>query len=342
MEQLVRGGFVELQLKTDQMVAEMKAVLAETNKTATAAEAAFNKVANRGVKRTTEALSQQRKEYIKLSDEYRKQKRLETIRKQVVWDHMSFGEKAQNIAGRGASVAGQVSGATAGLAFAGAAAAGQTTFDTLTGSLKMLALAAGSKAQPAIMKISEWIQKLAKIAENAPTGAITGIAGAAAGFKIAGLPGAIIGGIGGGMTEAMASNDRQGRAMAIRAKDNKEELNKLWNEKTTLEGNKWRGWEENNRLIAVKKAIKLLENKATLPDDMKTAGLGMPGSYSGLADLRQQAQMSVFTSGGALEAANKAKELENNQKAMQPVVEEIKGLRQDFKQNGVMPPANAN
>jgi hypothetical protein len=82
--------------------------------------------------------------------------------------------------------------------------------------------------------------------------------------------------------------------------------------------------------------------RAADPDAFKRAGLGMGGTFSGLSDIRMQAQAAVFQPGGELGAANRAKELENNQKAMEPLVNEVKGLRQDLKQNGVQVPLNAN
>lgn len=234
----------------------------------------------------------------------------------------SFWENRNEIARDGLSKVGQVAGVGGGMAFAAAMAAGSTTLDTLTGSLKMLSMAAGGKTQAGVLKISEYIQRLAKVVENAPSGTIGGVGGALAGFKLGGVPGAIAGAAGGALFEANAAASLDARRMAIQSKNKPDEVSKLWNEKTRLEANKWRGFEDQQRLITINRSLKMLEGKQSLPE-MKTAGLNLPASYIGLADVRQQAQMAAVSK-GPLEMENFKKELELNRKALEMNTQEIK------------------
>lgn len=179
----IADGFVEIQLKTDQMAAEMRAVIAETGKTAKAAEEAFNKVANRGIRKSTEELIRQRREVVRLGDEYRKLMGYDSS------GGMSGGRGARlaGFAGTARNAIGSTIAASTALTFAAAASAGSTTFDTLTGSLRMLSLAAGAKTQGAVLGLSKGIQGLAHYVDKLSAGnveaAVIGLAGASLGFR---------------------------------------------------------------------------------------------------------------------------------------------------------------
>lgn len=274
----------------------------------------------------------------------------------------------------GASIAGMVGASATGLTFAAAAAAGSTTLDTLTGSLKMLSLAAGAKTQESVLKVARVIQKMAKWADEAQPGTISGIAGGAAGAGIGAKIGTMVGGPGAGTaigaglgllsgglagqilgtkfksdyTEDLATRfarnpDLAGKALAAAARLDKQA------DKQKMGMAEW-VFANDDPEKRTRDAAKMLREAVTRgeamraadPDGFKRAGLGMGGTFSGLSDVRMQAQAAVFQPGGELGAANRAKELENNQKAMQPLVDEVKGLRQDLKQNGVAAPLNAN
>ena len=64
------------------------------------------------------------------------------------------------------------------------------------------------------------------------------------------------------------------------------------------------------------------------PDAFKSAGLNMPASYAGLADVRQQAQLSVFSM-GPLEMKNWMEEMKNN----------VAAIAQGNQQGNVGPPS---
>ncbi len=255
----------------------------------------------------------------------------------------------------GMGIAGSVGGAVSGLAFAGAAAAGQTTLDTLTGSLKKLALAAGAHTQGAVLKLSEYIQRLGNAVEKAPPGSVTvvgaGLTGAAIGGKVGGPIGAGIGAAGGILAGGWLENQSQTQFFTQKLANkigsdpksiaNAEGAAKRMDEilkKMMVTDHRFEGTLNTRDMI--RNAIAIAKGEAP---SMKTAGLGMPGSFSGLGDLRQQAQLSVFAPGGELGAENRIKELELNQKVLnKEAVDELKGLRRDLKQAGVQAPANAN
>lgn len=374
-------GFVEIQLKTERMAQEMREVIAETGRTAKAAEEAFNKVANRGVRRATDDIIRQRREYVRLGDEYRKQMGMDRT------GGVSTG-RLSSVAGyaaRGMSLASTVAATATALTFAAAAAAGTTTLDTLTGSIKMLSLAAGAKTQDGVLRISKWIQGLSKTVDKLnPMDMYAGgglLAGAGIGYRFGGFKGALIGGgIGLGAGVAAGGNSMAGGALAggtlgaatlgvpgaiggaaigaligyIRdtkfSGDYEKDLAyKMARdpEKAALGLSRAAVMEKQGDAAGadmLRNAVALSEKmRKADPDAFKTAGLGMPGSFSALDDLRKQAQLSVFSPGGELGAANARRELENNQNAMNgPVVQELKGLRQDLKGQDNRPPANMN
>lgn len=259
----------------------------------------------------------------------------------------------------GMGIAGSVGGAVSGLAFAGAAAAGQTTLDTLTGSLKKLALAAGAHTQGAVLKLSQYIQRLGNAVENAPPGSFTvvgaGLTGAAIGGKVGGPVGAGIGAVGGiltgGWLEDQAQTQFYTQKLANKiGKDPKSIANaeavakRLGEQAKEINMGAPGGLQKIDQTIATRNMIRdaVAIAKGEAPG-LKTAGLGMQGAFSGLGDLRQQAQLSVFAPGGELGAENRIKELELNQKVLnKEAVDELKGLRRDLKQAGVQAPANAN
>lgn len=249
---------------------------------------------------------------------------------QSKWHSVTPGDPANVMGGLG-RVAGAglatLGGATA-LTFAGAAAAGSTTLDTLTGSLKMLSLAAGAKTQAPVMAISRLIQDLAKGVKDVPNGVIGAAGGAATGALIGAkmggpwgaLIGAGIGGVGAGLVEKGANDFADQRGMIGRLKsDPNKEIMKIINEVNDLEKPWWANipFVGNNVEIAKRRgAIRKAENKGRAEDaGMLTAGLGGQASFSG-ADVREKAQMGIYGAGGALGVANTMEEMRLNMQAI--------------------------
>ena len=373
----IADGFVEIQLKTDQMAAEMRAVIAETGKTAKAAEDAFNKVANRGLKRVTEETIRQRREVVRLGDEYRKRMGYDST------GGMSGGRVAKiaSMANTARGVLGATVTASTALTFAAAAAAGSTTLDTLTGSIKMLSLAAGAKTQDGVLRISKWLQGLSHSVDKmnpmdlyAGAGLLTGasigyrfggvkgavvgggvglgaglaaggnamaggaIAGGMAGGAVLGVPGAIggaaIGALIGAIKDTKFSGDYE-KDLAIKMARDPEKIGKALGKAAVMDK---QGPEGKAAAEMLRNAVAKAEvmRKAD-PESFKTAGLGFPGTFHGLADLRQQAQSAVFSSGGELGQANAVKELQNNQKVLERIAVGVEKRSAD--PNFVGPPA---
>jgi hypothetical protein len=226
-------------------------------------------------------------------------------------------------------IGGAALGGASAMTFAGAAAAGSTTLDTLTGSLKMLSLAAGQKTQAGVLKISEYIQRLARSANEAPSGTIGGLSGAATGgligLRFGGLlgaaGGAIAGGLGGGLIEKGANDFAEKRSMVAALKaDPDKTIKKLLNEINDLEKPWYSGIPFIGNSVEIGKrrgAIRTFEAKLGGQQEggLKTAGLNIPASYSALGDVRQQAQIAA-TSKGPLEMENFQKEMLLNLKAI--------------------------
>lgn len=243
--------------------------------------------------------------------------------------------------GRGAMRIGAV---TAGLTFGAAAAAGSTTLDTLTGSIRMLTLEVGSRAQPAIIGLSRWIQRAAKSAKDLPEGAVGGGAGALLGGAVVGIlgraltgaffgsrfgpaglvGGAILGGVGGmvagSRTEKALARDERIEQMARAFVIGGEKVANAAHVGVgqyfkRVKAGEIKPTDENQRAIdEIQHALRRAEDPEfrKRKDEFLTAGLDMPASFTDLADLRRQAQLAVFDKGGALGAANAIKELENN------------------------------
>lgn len=326
-------GFVELQLKTDQMQAEMRQVIADTSKTAKAAEEAFNKVANKGVKRATDAIVIQRMEAMRLGVEYKKIRLAESI-------SSGRGATIAGFAAQGMRAAATIAASATALTFAGAAAAGSTTLDTLTGSLKKLSLAAGKQTQGPVLQISRLIQSLAESAKSAPAGSITmgamGITGAIVGGKLAGPIGAMAGGaagiMGGGFLEMMTQNQAFTNKLTEKiAKDPKgiekakagmAALEKQRDELTDTVGDWMKspilftGLVETNaqKRGKINDAIAMIKDSIGKREEaFLTAGLPGGGGSVGLMEYRQE----PTTAGeGALGIANKIEELKLNLNAV--------------------------
>ena len=277
-------------------------------------------------------------------------------------------ERVSNATKTGFSIAGGVGAGAAGLTFAAAAAAGSTTLDTLTGSLKMLSLAAGAKLQNAVMGISKRLQSLAhSVDSTSKTNLLAGgglLAGAAMGYKLGGfqgaalgagvglggglalgghsvlgygLAGASIGGMVGGMPGAMVGaaggalfgtvattktrgeyiediavsflkdKERAGRALGVAARLEKQAQGLSGDQRgSTLNAAKW-----IREGLAKSEAMRA----AGLDGQFKPAGLNLPASYVGLADVRQQAQMAAVSK-SPIEMENFIKELKNNTDAL--------------------------
>jgi len=275
----------------------------------------------------------------------------EERRRSNPWRTVSY--DSPNIAGglgKFAAGVGAVGAGAAAMAFSGAAAAGSTTLDTLTGSLKMLSLAAGTKTQAPVLKLSALIQSLARATDKAPNGLIGGLGGAATGAAIGarfgGPLGSLIGGLGGGLAGGIgekAVNDfADKRRMVEKLKGDPKYIETLLKEVNDLEKDWWSNipFVGNNVEIAKRRgAIRAFESKQKLQgDELKTAGIGMPGSYSGLADLRQQAQLGVFGAGGDLGAENTVRELKLNTEAVNKNTGAIEGGKGAVNSKNVTPP----
>lgn len=241
-------------------------------------------------------------------------------------------------------------GMVVGATYAAAAAAGSTTLDTFTGSIRMLTLEIGAGAQPAIMALSRWIQRMAKDAKNMPDGTVGGVAGGLAGsvlgglglraivtmfsahpaLRVAGLVGgAVLGGLGGAIggsraERALARDERieqMARAFVTGGEDlaNKAHVNivRLFNrtagrDPTPAEKKQIEAAEEVGHALKRSEDPEFRKRR----NEFLTAGLDMPASFTDMADLRRQAQLAVFDKGGPLEAANAIRELELNLNAI--------------------------
>lgn len=306
--------------------------------------------------------------------------------------------KALGYAERGIGLAGGVASAGVGLTFAGAAAAGSTTLDTLTGSIKKLTLALGAKTQNDVLNLSKRIQEFGNSVASTSktdlyagggllTGAVLGyryggmkgvpigaglglaaglgtsghpilggtMAGASLGAMAFGLPGAIGGGaVGAGYgaltstkfkgdyTQDLATNlannpDKIAKALTAAAKLDRQAQSQ---ELGTLE---W-FFANDDPAARTKGAAKMLRDAVAQAESIragegfKTSGLNMPASYAGLSDVRQQAQLALFSK-GPLEMANFVKELELNRKALESNTAEVK-KKGGTDPNGVAPPMN--
>lgn len=291
-----------------------------------AVESAFKGVANTGVAKATISMKDFYKATESSTDKAGKLlTRLRDINKMAkfretplpkAFDFAAMGNAAAagtgNVIGKGIGLA----GAAAGLTFAGAAAGGSTTLDTLTGSFKMLALTIGEKVQPAILKFADWIQNISKKIERTP-GIGPGTGALAAGVATFGvtknpfLAGGAAIATGAGMAAADLSEKREQAIERLRTDPNYL-LQQI--KKATLE-EKETGKPETFIRGMIREAEK--RNREGFKGDEAglRAGLGMPAKYTAFADIRQEAQLAGFDK-GQLEILNAIKEFHNNVKAM--------------------------
>jgi hypothetical protein len=239
-------------------------------------------------------------------------------------------------AGHGAGFAGA---AGVGLTFSAAAAAGSTTFNTLTGSLKMFSLAVGEKTQASVLSLSRRIQSFARVMDKTSSetfGTYGGaIAGAGIGGRIGGLPGALIGGglgaLGGTILGTKFKPDFEDDLAIRMLRDPKrmkiaeDQANMLERDNPELgfwerhfgDRRKAQGNQQNRDAAQMIRGALKKARDPNFQEDMglMTAGLG-GGEFHALADLRMQAQRAVFDADGQLGRENQIREMNLNLKAI--------------------------